>query len=500
MALRANVIANYAGQGWTAAANVLFVPVFIHYLGIQSYALVGIYTILQAWLALLDMGMSPTLSREMARFVGGTMAAREAVELLRSVELVCAAFVAACAFVLAAGAPWIASHWLTTSLPHDEVILALRLCGLVTALRFMETIYRSALYGLDHQIWFNGVNVAITTARFGGSALVLAFISPTIMTFFLWQVAVSLVSVVLLRRKSHTTLPRTMARRFSGEALRSIGGFAGGLVAINLTALVLTQADKLIISHVLPLAMLGYYTLAYTVSNLIAAAVGPVSQAFYPVLARQFAGNHAQAMARSFSTGAQVAAVATTVIGSILLLFPIELVLCWSNDAALAANTHRMIFLLGGGAMANALLQIPYFTMLARGEVRAPLYLNIAAAGGFLAALLWAIPRHGLEGAALSWLGVNLAMLIAMPYLVRRALPVPLFHWVLRDTAAPLICGLTAAALFRWALPADLTRLETLLALGVTATATLAAAGLGASGLRHAFVSQLRDRLRGAQT
>ena len=71
MSLRRNVLANYLGQGWRAIMSLAFVPVYIKYLGIEAYGLIGIFVMLQAWLTLLDMGMKPALAREMARFTGG---------------------------------------------------------------------------------------------------------------------------------------------------------------------------------------------------------------------------------------------------------------------------------------------------------------------------------------------------------------------------------------------------------------------------------------------
>src|SRR5256885_7096854 len=34
--LRANLLANYAGQGWRALMNVLFIQIYVHYLGIEA--------------------------------------------------------------------------------------------------------------------------------------------------------------------------------------------------------------------------------------------------------------------------------------------------------------------------------------------------------------------------------------------------------------------------------------------------------------------------------
>jgi len=54
-----------------SSIGLAFVPVYIDYLGIEAYGLIGVFAILQAWLALLDFGMTPTLAREMSRFSAG---------------------------------------------------------------------------------------------------------------------------------------------------------------------------------------------------------------------------------------------------------------------------------------------------------------------------------------------------------------------------------------------------------------------------------------------
>ena len=68
--------------------SLAFVPLYIKYLGIEAYGLIGIFVMLQAWLTLLDMGMKPALAREMARFTGGGHDAQSVWDLLRSIEIV----------------------------------------------------------------------------------------------------------------------------------------------------------------------------------------------------------------------------------------------------------------------------------------------------------------------------------------------------------------------------------------------------------------------------
>ena len=48
--LKRNLIANYLGQGWTALMGLAFIPLYIKYLGIEAYGLIGIFALLQGWL------------------------------------------------------------------------------------------------------------------------------------------------------------------------------------------------------------------------------------------------------------------------------------------------------------------------------------------------------------------------------------------------------------------------------------------------------------------
>ena len=88
MALKRNLLANYLGQAWAALMGLAFVPLYIKYLGIEAYGLIGLFAVLQAWLSLLDMGMTPTLGREMARFTGGIHSNESIRDLLRSIEII----------------------------------------------------------------------------------------------------------------------------------------------------------------------------------------------------------------------------------------------------------------------------------------------------------------------------------------------------------------------------------------------------------------------------
>lgn len=184
MSIKRNIIANYLGQGWTALMNLAFIPVFIAYLGVDAYGLIGFFAVLQAWLSLLDMGMTPTLNRETALYTSGAHSPESIGNLLRTIEVTCFTTASLIAITVHFVSSEIAISWISSSrLSSATVSEALSIMGLVFALRICEGIYRGALLGLQRQVWFNTVSAAFATLRYGGVVAVLAWYSPTIQAF-----------------------------------------------------------------------------------------------------------------------------------------------------------------------------------------------------------------------------------------------------------------------------------------------------------------------------
>ncbi len=80
MGLKRNILANYASQIYVMVVGIVMVPLYIEYMGAEAYGLVGFFAMLQTWFQLLDIGLTPTMAREMARFQGG---ATDALSLRR---------------------------------------------------------------------------------------------------------------------------------------------------------------------------------------------------------------------------------------------------------------------------------------------------------------------------------------------------------------------------------------------------------------------------------
>ena len=159
--VKTNFFANMAGSGWTALVGLACTPLYIHFMGMEAYGLIGFYFMLQGVIQILDLGLSPTMNREMARYSvlpGKTGEARNFVRTLEvgywgiGILIGCAVWYSA---------PYIASHWIKAgNISPLEVRRAVTIMGALTALQWPLTFYQGGLLGLQRQVLLNGITIA----------------------------------------------------------------------------------------------------------------------------------------------------------------------------------------------------------------------------------------------------------------------------------------------------------------------------------------------------
>jgi O-antigen/teichoic acid export membrane protein len=472
--------------------GLVFIPMYIKYLGMEAYGLIGVFALLQAWLSLLDMGMTPTLGREMARFTAGSHNAREIRDLLRSIEIVALGVALVVATGTGATSSWLANDWMRAeTLPREVVAHAFSIMGIVTAMRFVEGIYRSSIVGLERQVLFNVVNSTMATIRSVGAIAVLAKVSPTIGAFFVWQGAVSLATVVVLALATYSALPRVDGGgRFSLEALRGVGRFAGGMVGITLLSLSLTQVDKILLSRLLTLSEYGYYTLAAVVAGALSTLLAPITQAWFPRLSALRASNDTAGLIRAYHQGAQLVSVVVGSAGITLIVFAEPILLLWTKDAELARRTATLVRLLALGNLLNGLMWIPYQTQLAYGWTGLSVGMNVVSVLIVVPAIVVITPRYGGVGAACVWVTLNTGyVLIGIQFMFRKILTAEKWYWYRQDVLQPLLSALAVASLSRWAVPLGTTVAVRAATLALTSALTLAAAAFAAPLVRRQLAS-----------
>jgi len=458
--IKRNLVANYIGQGWSAIMSIAFIPLYIRYLGIESYGLIGLFGMLMTWLGLLDLGMTPTLSREMARFTGGAHSAESIRTLLRTIEIIFLSIALLSCLGVWLFSSWIANNWLTTGkIDSKTVAEAFSIMGMVTSLRFVENIYRSAIFGLQKHVAYNVVNIIMSTLRGLGAVGVLVWVSNSIRLYFIWQGVISLLTLITFATITYYYLPNTSRKaKFSLQALRGVGKFAGGVLGISLLSLMITQIDKLLLSRLLSLTEYGYYTLASVSAASLFLIIGPISQAWAPKLAELQAVNDNQKLIEKYHQGAQLVSVIMGSAAMMFVFFGETILFVWTKDLVLAKKTSVVFRLLSIGNLLNGLNTLPYLLQMAYGWTSLITRINIIAVLVIIPVLILVTPIMGTLGAASAWVFLNAGYIfVGMPFMYRRLLSNQKWIWFREDLFMPILSAALTAAMLSLLMPDKLT-------------------------------------------
>ena len=490
--LKRNLIANFLGQGWAAFMTLAFIPLYIKYLGVEAYGILGLFTLFQAWLNLLDMGMTPTLGREMARFTGGSRSAQSIRDLLRSIEILAIGVALVIISGVALCSNWVATSWLKAeALPTEALAKAFAIMGLVMALRFVEGVYRSAIIGLQRQVLFNAVNSFMATLRGMGAVVILAWVSPTISAFFLWQGAVSILTLIILAATTYSTLPQGhRSGKFSSASLSSVWRFAGGMAAFTLSALFFTTIDKILLSNILSLSEFGLYSLAVTVAGSIILIVSPVITAFYPKFCEFHARNDSLALAESFHKGAQLVSVIAGSFSIVLIYFSETFLQFWTQNADISSRLSELLSILLLGSLVGSINWIPFQMQLAHGWTSLSVYLTSSAAIIVSCLMIWLVPIYGMLGAAYILLIVGIIYnFLLFNLMFRRIMTTEKWIWLIQDVTAPLLASALAVGLLKAFWPIQENNIGRIVALMIATILSLSASTLVSQHLWSRFVA-----------
>ena len=285
--LRKNLLANFAGRLWASGISLVFIPLYIRFMGIESYGLIGVYLSLMALVSVLDMGLSTTLNRELARLSTVPGNEQEARDLVRSMEAVYWGIGLLVALATILLAPLVPRYWVNPKgVTAETVQRAVMIMGFVIAFDWPAALYTGGLMGLQRQVQLNSIRAGMGTLQAVGAVLILWLVSPTISAYFLWQIVVAVAQTTTLAVVLWSNLPPTNRKmRFQRGLLTKNWKFTAGVSGITVLATILTQADKVILAKMLSLEAFGYYVLAYNVASSLTLLASPhVFRAFPQVL------------------------------------------------------------------------------------------------------------------------------------------------------------------------------------------------------------------------
>ena len=448
--LKKNIAANFAGNIWQGIMGLLFIPLYIKFMGVESYGLVGFFATLQAVFVILDMGLSATLTREMARLSVQRNSAQEMRDLVRSLEIIYWITAILIGLFILVTAPWIANKWVNaTVLPSSAIEQTLRIMGFAMTLQWPASLYSGGIMGVQRQVSLNIITICISTLRGVGAVLILWLISPTVQTFFLWQMIVSSINTLVLALFLWCSLPKASNKSvFEIKRLAEVWQFAAGMSGISVLATILTQMDKIILSKMLSLETFGYYSLASAVAMSLYRLVRPIFSAIYPRFTQLVFLNDQNGLKQLYHNSSQMLSLLIFPIATVVAMFSYEILFAWTQSPVMARNSALITSILISGSALNGVMNIPYALQLANGWTRLTLLANLASIIFLIPLTIFLTQKYGAVGGASVWLILNCGYIfITIPLMHRKLLQLEKWRWYGQDIFLPLITALGVVGL-----------------------------------------------------
>jgi len=429
--LRRNVVANLAGGGWVAVLTLAITPVQISLLGMEAYGLIGFITTLQIMMGVLDLGLTSTITRELA---GDTSPGRQASRPLLRTALTfywgIALLIGGGLFVCAEG---VSIEWFNPqAVSHSEITKGLQVAAFILALRWPVALYSGALAGVQRMDVLNLVKAAIATLRLVGGMLIV-LVWRDLATFLVWVAFSALVEVLLYAAICRRILPELdWHLGFSAHALKNIWGFSLSMNGLALLGMGITQLDRLLISKMLPLESLGYYSLAYNTATAISLVLSALSSALMPSFATAYAENARETLLQRYDIANRVALFGTGLVSFSIVFFGEPLLSMWVNPAAARGAWCALAFL-AGGFWFSAAVSSAYNIGVACRRPAPLLKISAMSAVIYVPVLYGMIFFWGIEGAAAAWLLLNAGyVFVIVPMVHRIILGIPVMPWFSR--------------------------------------------------------------------
>ena len=441
-----NVLPNLAGVGAGLVFPLLFNIVYYRMLGTEGYGLIGFYGLLALIASLMDLGLSQTTLREVARRAPNPGRAGELQSLVLTLAMISCGLGALVGLLAIASSKWLAASWLDLShLSVEEVATAIAMMGGVAALLFPANILNAALRGSQRQVLFNTIAIAAAACRGVATIAALHVFGATPLVFFSTQLLISVCEVALLAVVVGCLLPRSASPpRFDFRLFQASWRFTFTLWLSIVIGQLILLSDKVVMSAVLPLDLFGLYSIAFTVASTVQRLATPFSNAYLPHFVELVETRSFDPLSQAYHLASRLASAVVISAGLLLLIYAQPIMLLLTADAAKAGTIAPVFAMLVAANALAALMVLPQMLQIACGAPWIALRINSLQVVPYVALLVLLAPHIGMYAPAGLWLAagsVNLPLMTIMTH--RVVLQGQTWGWFKR---AILLPALAAAA------------------------------------------------------
>ena len=409
-----------AGQAVTLGASLIFTPFVIRLLGTESYGVLALINLLIGYISFADFGMGMASTKFGSEAFAKQDREEEAAVIWTSI------FIAFIPSVIAAGSLAIFAEYIV----RDALKLPDYLQNVAVISLFLAAVgflFRTASLVLDTPQLVR-LRMDLITAIAVGTGLAQIMVVPLVVWFgggligATATIAIfSFINLICNIFVSRRLLPNLLAFKFQKSLTSPLIKFGGTLVVSSIAAILLVNLEKLVLARFASVTALAYYTVAFTLANLLTIVPSALGQSLFPAFSQLQADNNKENLLRLFSRAIR---------GNLIWVPPVIIILClvakpfftlWAGEE-FGRESVVPFYILAAGLVVNIIAYVPHSLIMASGrtDFLAKVYWAELVPYIFLASILTA--KFGAKGAALAWSLRVLVDTVVLLYLAKHIL------------------------------------------------------------------------------
>lgn len=412
-----NIIYNFLGQGILLILGFVAVKYIFNQLGDEALGIIYFALMMSSILtAILELGIASSTVREISTHWQEDPEYTH--QFIRTASLFYWSSYIIFSLIIYFIAPFIVEHWIhIKNIDAKTTVLILRIVGIAAFTSLPRVLYASIFRGLERMEFNNVIDVVMNILQQLGIILIIFFggkvlpvVSWVAVSFFL-----GIIIYIFILSKYFFSLKTFIPQYFSSVVKRNLN-FASRMASISMLSVIQTQADKLIISKLLPISFVGYYSVVYTGLARTSIIADSVSQAVFPSFSSLFKKNNHLDLDSQYWKLQDFISIFTIPLFALMPFIAIPF-FGYIFNAEIAQQLFLPFIFLSAGFYMHSTVVIPYFFSLAVGKPGITAKMNFYALFIILPVTIALIYFFGLAGAGFSWVFYHLFVYV---YGIRR--------------------------------------------------------------------------------
>ena len=430
-------------------------PFYIFFLGIESYGLIGFYLSWVAILGILDVSVSVTAVNEIAWRSSQPEMKKTIPILLRSLEIAYWIIILVSGLGILLGAWFFGAGWFKAESLSPEVIRGvLMLMSISLVVQVPSGLYIGGLIGLQLQVECSAIQAIFGTLRGLGSLLVLWLISNDLYMFFVWQIVITFLQTGVLRWLLWRRIDISeQLAKFSAKMLLTVKEYVGAIMLIGVLGMILSQADKMVLSKMASLEDYGFYMLAWTVVAGFSRIATPLINAFHPQFTQLVATGDETGLANKLSFASQLMSALIIPPIAFVVLFSKPILLIWIGNEFTAEGTAPILMIMVIGTMFSSCAYPSLSILYSRKQLKPVIVLNLICLIAFIPLLILSVYCFDIIGAAYVWSIYGFFFYIGCQIIGLRGFPnTTIVSSILKNFVIPLLAAFSVAGISAYCL------------------------------------------------